>query len=90
MQALSRRASRHTPSRDQMLEMLQRARENMIKGIHKGKRPDALLRLLLWRVAQLITGEAVKTTQDPGKQVLLNLRAVFNATKTSADMRVTR
>ena len=65
------------------------------KGVqHQGhsqrKRPDALLRLLLWRVAQLITDEAVKTIQDPGKQVLLNLRAVGNTAKTSADMRATR
>ena len=36
------------------------------------------------------THEAVKTAQDPGKQVLLNLRAVGNAAKTSADMRATR
>ena len=28
--------------------------------------------------------------QDPGKQVLLNLRVVGNAAKTSADMRATR
>ena len=28
--------------------------------------------------------------QDPGKQVLLNLRAVGNAAKTCADMRATR
>ena len=28
--------------------------------------------------------------QDPGEQVLLNLRAVGNAAKTSADMRATR
>ena len=55
-----------------------------------GKRPDALLRLPQWRVAQLITDEAVKTAQDPGKQILLNLRAVRNAAKTSADMRATR
>ena len=31
-----RRASRHIPSRDKMLEMLQRTREKSIKGIHKG------------------------------------------------------
>ena len=41
-------------------------------------------------MAQLITDEAVKTVQDPGKQVLLNLRALGNAAKTSADMRATR
>ena len=35
-QALSWRASRHIPSRDKMLQMLQRTRENSIKGIHKG------------------------------------------------------
>ena len=73
-----------------MLEMLQRTRENSTKGHPERKRPDALLRLLLWRVAQLITDDAVKTMQDPGKQVLLNLRAVGNAAKTSADMRATR
>ena len=60
------------------------------EGHPQGKRLDALIRLLLWRVAQLITDEAVKTMQDPGKQVLLNLRAVGNAAKTSADMRATR
>ena len=46
------------------------------QGHPQGKRRDALLRLLLWRVAQLITDEAVKTAQDLGEQVLLNLRAV--------------
>ena len=81
---------RHEPSRDKMLEMLQRTRDNSIKGIHKGERPDALLRLLLWRVAQLITDEAVKTAQGPGKQVLLFPCAVGSAAKTSADMRATR
>ena len=59
------------------------------QGHPQGKRPDALLRLLLWRVAQLITGEAVKAMQDPGKQVLLSLRAVGNAAKTAPDMRAT-
>ena len=63
---------------------------NRIKDHPQGKRPDASLRLLLWRVAQLITDEAVKTAQDPGNQVLLNLRAVGNAAKTSTDVRATR
>ena len=32
-------ALRHISSRDKMLEMLQRTRENSIKGIHKGNNP---------------------------------------------------
>ena len=60
------------------------------QGHPQGKRPDASLRLLLWRVAQLITDEAVKTAPDPGKQVLLNLRAVGNEAKTSTDVRAPR
>ena len=35
-QALFRKASRRIPSRDKMLEMQQRTRENSIKGIQKG------------------------------------------------------
>ena len=54
------------------------------------KRPDALLRLLLWRVAQMITEEIVAATPDPGKQVLLNLRTVGIAAKTSTELRATR
>ena len=56
------------------------------QGHPQGKRPDALLPLLLWRVAQLIT----ETAPEPVKQVLLNLRAVGIAAKTSTDMRATR
>ena len=44
----------------------------------------------LWRVAQLITDEAVMNAQDPGKQVLLNLHAVGNVAKTSTDVRAVR
>ena len=88
LQAPSKTALRHTPSKDKMLEMLQRIREQY-QGHPQGKRLDALLRLLLWCVAQLITDEAVKTAPDRGKQVLLNLRAVGNAAKTSTDVRAT-
>ena len=77
------------PLKDKMLEMLQRTGENGIKGIHKGSDPDALSRLLLWRVEQLITDEVVKTAPDTGKQVFVNLRAVGNAAKTSTDVRAT-
>ena len=40
-------------------------------------------------MAQLITDEVVKTAPDLVKQVLLNLRAVGNAAKTSTDVRAT-
>ena len=89
MQAPSKRALR-MPLKGRMLEMLQRTREKQYQGHPQGKRPDALLLLLLWRVAQPIRDEVVKTAPHPGKQVLLNLRAVGKAAKTSTDVRATR
>ena len=67
-------------------EMPQETREQY-RGHPHGKRPDALPRLHMWRVAQLITEEIVAATPDPGKQVLLNFREVGTAAQTSTELR---
>ena len=54
------------------------------------KQPDALLRLLLWHVAQMITEEIVAATPDPRKQVLFSLHTVGIAAQTSTELRATR
>ena len=66
--------------------------DRAISGSGEAKLLDAVEMLTLnleWRVAQLIMDEAVKTMQDPCKQVLLSPRAVGNAARTSAYMRAT-
>ena len=60
LQALSKEEHQGMiPSRDKMLESVANNKGEKYQGHPQGKRPDALLRLLLWRVAQLITDEAV-------------------------------